>query len=244
MQDAYREDLAFIHDLGFGDMAASAAEVLLRRLGQAGVEAGTVVDLGCGSGILAERLAAAGFDVVGIDLSPAMIELARRRVPRATFRCEDLLTAGIPGCVAVAAVGECFNYRTSPGHSAESLVALFRRVHAALAPGGLFLFDAAEPGRVPGDEPLRTFVDGGDWTVLMTAEEDRAARRLTRRITSFRCLGDLYRRNDEVHELALHDRDALLEALAEAGFETRVLRAYGELTLPPGLTGFLAVKGG
>lgn len=244
MYDAYREDLAFIHDLGFGDMAVSAAGMLLDTLAEAGVTGGTVVDLGCGSGILAERVARAGFDVLGIDLSPAMIALARRRVPDSRFVCGSLLSAEIPPCVAVAAVGECFNYRFDPGHSREALTALFRRIHDALVPGGVFLFDAAEPGRVPDEGSVRTFVDGGDWAVLMTAEEDRAAGTLTRRITSFRSLGDLYRRDDEVHELALHPREELAAGLAEAGFDTRTLSAYGELSLPPGLVGFLATRPG
>lgn len=240
MYDAYREDLAFIHDLGFGDMAVAAADVLLEAL--EGFAGGTVVDLGCGSGILAERVAAAGFDVVGIDLSPAMIDIARRRVPGAEFRCESLLSAELPACIAVVAVGECFNYRFDPRHSREEVVGLFRRIYRALVPGGVLLFDAAEPGRVPGGGPVRTFVDGGDWTVLMTAQEHPGTRVLTRRITSFRCLGDLYRRDDEVHELELHPRDELLEELAEAGFESRVLEAYGGLTLPVGLPGFLASR--
>ena len=236
MYDAYREDLAFIHDLGFGDMAVAAADALLPLLAGAGFAGGTVVDLGCGSGILAERMVDAGFDVLGVDISPAMIELAQQRVPSAAFTCESWLRAELPPCVAVAAVGECFNYRFDPG--------LFRRVHGALAPGGVLLFDAAGPGRVPGTGPLRTFVDGGDWTVLMTAEEDPEARSLVRRITSFRSLGELYRRDDEIHELELHSPGELLEELSEAGFEARVLSAYGRLTLPPGLAGFLAQRPG
>ena len=240
MYDAYREDLAFIHDLGFGDMAAAAAGVVLEAL--EGSDGGTVVDLGCGSGIFAERVAAAGFDVVGIDISPAMIELARRRVPRGEFRCESLLSAELPECVAVAAVGECFNYRFDPRHSREELVGLFRRIHRALVPGGILLFDVAEPGRVPGGGPVRTFVDGGDWAVLMTAMEDPRTRILTRRITSFRCLGDLYRRDDEVHGLELHPREDILAELGEAGFDSRVMESYGNLVLPAGLPGFLASR--
>jgi 2-polyprenyl-3-methyl-5-hydroxy-6-metoxy-1,4-benzoquinol methylase len=90
MSHAYREDLSWIHDLGFGDLARHAAELLLQTLAAEGFREGLVVDLGCGTGILAEAVSNAGYDVLGVDLSPAMIEMARRRVPEgasAASRC-------------------------------------------------------------------------------------------------------------------------------------------------------------
>ena len=49
MADAYREDLAHIHDAGFGALARSAAAVLVEALHQQGKHEGLVVDLGCGA---------------------------------------------------------------------------------------------------------------------------------------------------------------------------------------------------
>src|SRR5882724_10627704 len=83
---AYAEDLAYVHDAGFGDQAEAAADQLLEELAAGNVESGTVIDLGCGSGIASARIAAAGFDVVGIDQSAAFIELARAKVPGGEFR--------------------------------------------------------------------------------------------------------------------------------------------------------------
>lgn len=240
MSHAYREDLSWIHDLGFGDLARNAAELLLQTLAADGVREGLVVDLGCGTGILAEAVSKAGYDVLGIDLSPVMVEMARRRVPGGQFRCESLLTAELPPSIAVAAVGECFNYRFDETNSRAQLRSLFGRIHDTLVPGGVLLFDAAGPGRVPGDEPVKTHVDGGDWALLMDAEENRAARRLTRCITSFRRVGELYRRDDECHELDLLPAKELLADLEAAGFETRVLDDYDGFALPAGLQGFLA----
>jgi predicted TPR repeat methyltransferase len=52
----------------------------------------TVLDLGCGDGIMAEPLLAYGLDYTGVDLSAQMVDAARRRRPEATFvvgRFED-----------------------------------------------------------------------------------------------------------------------------------------------------------
>ena len=55
--------------------------------------AGTpVADLGCGPGHVTGWLAARGATAVGVDLSPGMIEVARREQPGAEFRVGDLLS--------------------------------------------------------------------------------------------------------------------------------------------------------
>jgi SAM-dependent methyltransferase len=240
--DAYREDLAAIHDAGYGGMARAAAAVLLDALRRRRADGGLVIDLGCGSGILAGQVAGAGYDVLGIDISPAMIDLARRRVPDGRFEVGSLLTAVLPPCVAVAAVGECVNYTFDPGNSRAALEALFRRVHEALCPGGLLLFDAAGPGRVPGGDPRQGHAEGDGWAVLVTSEEDDRAGILTRRITSFRRVGDAYRRGHEVHRLRLIRHGEVLKPLRALGFRVHTLRAYGDFRLPAGLVGFLARK--
>jgi SAM-dependent methyltransferase len=50
-----------------------------------------VLDVGSGTGRpTASTLAAAGHDVLGVDVSPVMVELAARQVPEAAFRCADI----------------------------------------------------------------------------------------------------------------------------------------------------------
>jgi len=242
MTDAYRDDLAYIHDAGFGGFAQEGALVLLDALRRQGVLRGRVIDLGCGSGILSRAVSDAGYDILGIDLSQAMVALARQRVPRGQFRVESLLSAEFPPCVAVAAVGECFNYLFDVRNTKSKLTKVFRRIHAALGPEGLFLFDVAEPGRVPGPGPRRIFMEGEDWAVLVTSDEDRRRGLLTRRITSFRRVGDLYRRDQEVHRQRLLTRADLASQLRNMGFRVRIVRGYGPLRFGPGHIGFMARK--
>jgi SAM-dependent methyltransferase len=242
MADAYRKDLAYIHDAGFGDFARNAAPVLLDALRHRGVQEGLVIDLGCGSGILSEAVSDAGYDVLGIDISRAMIDLARALVPGGQFRVESLLDAELPPCVAVAAVGECVNFLFDDRHTKTTLAKLFRRIHAALAPGGLFLFDVVVPGRVRGGGPRKLFFEREDWAVLVTTEEDVGRRLLTRSITSFRRAGDLYRRDHEVHQQRVMIPAELTSQLRSIGFRVRPLRGYGPKRFGPGHAGFLARK--
>jgi SAM-dependent methyltransferase len=243
-QPTYRPDLAHIHDVGFGNFARAAAPGLLDTLRQHGLCGGLVIDLGCGSGIWAQKLATAGYEVLGIDLSPAMIALARRRVPHACLRAESCLTAELPPCVAVTAVGECFSYLSDDRNTPAGLTKLFRRTYQALCPGGLLIFDVVGPGRVRGPEPLRRFWEGDGWTVLVDAVEDRRRGVLTRQITSFRKVGNNYRRDHEVHRQRLFTPAPLAAQLRRIGFRVRVLRGYGPLRFRAGHFGLQARKPG
>jgi SAM-dependent methyltransferase len=238
----YREDLAYIHDVGFGTFAKNAAPALLKMLRQRGIVGGLVVDLGCGSGIWARELCDAGYDVLGVDQSPAMLAIASKRAPKAEFRRDSFLSARLPLCVAVTAVGECFNYVFDRRNTLPRLRRLFHRIHGALVPGGIFIFDVAGPGRVPAPGIQRKWWESKDWAVLVEIEEDRQQKILTRRITSFRKLGTLYRRDNEVHQQRLFAPPDVARQLQDSGFRVRVLRGYGELRFPPGHCGFLALK--
>jgi SAM-dependent methyltransferase len=239
---AYRDDLAYIHDSGYGALAEDAAARLVDELGRLGPDGGTVVDLGCGSGILASSLVEAGYHVLGIDTSESMVALARRRAPHAEFRVDSVWTASLPRCVGVTAIGEVINYAFDPANDPEARVDLLRRVYRALAPGGVFLFDGAGPGRVPTGGSHRTQAVGHDWAVLVETSAELDALAVTRRITTFRQVGAMYRRDDEVHRLLLLDPAALLQALQEAGFSAQTIERYKAVSLPTGVTAFLARK--
>lgn len=237
--DAYRGDLAYIHDAGYGDLARDAAKRLIEELTSTGHRAGTVVDLGCGSGILAAAASDAGYHVVGIDAAEAMVALARTRVPKADFRVGSFVSADLPRCVAVAAVGEVLNYLFDPANDDRARANLFRRVHDALVPGGVLLVDVAGPQRARPGGPRRTFATALDWAVLVETSFEPASGVLTRDIVTFRRTGDFYRRDEERHRLVLLDPDAVLRALRSAGFEAHMIPSYGTLPLPPGVVGFV-----
>ncbi len=238
----YQQDLAYIHDTGFTGFIRQAAPGLLSILRQNGVRQGLVVDAGCGSGVWAHDLTAAGYEVLGIDISPAMIRLARRHAPAARFRAGSLLAASLPPCDAVTSIGECVNYAFDRRSGRAALARFFRRVFDALRPGGVLIFDVVEPGLVQGPQPQRKFVEGPDWAILLEVREEARRSLLTRRITSFRKTGKLYRRSVEIHRLHLYPRADLLAELTDAGFQARVMEGYGRFRLAPAHAAFVARK--
>jgi SAM-dependent methyltransferase len=238
----YGEDLAYVHDQAFGHLARAGGETLLRLLARQGFESGLAVELGSGSGITAQLLTDRGYDVLGIEVSPDLVEIARGRAPGAEFVNASLLDAEIPSCVAVAAIGECFNYAWDSRAGDEFLPVVFSRVYEALEPGGFFLFDIAEPGRERGG-PRRDWSEGRDWMLCLEASEDHTARTLERRITIFRQLDGGYRRSDELHRLRLYEVQTVLKLLEAAGFEARRLGAYGSAVhFGRGHSGFVATR--
>jgi SAM-dependent methyltransferase len=240
--DAYGKDLAFIHDAGFGSLARAAADELLQQLHRKGIVGGTIVELGCGSGILSEKVAQAGFDVVGFDISTAMIELARKRVPTGDFQTCSFLRAKLPQAAAIVAIGEVFNYLFDAKNSERQLPVLFRRIYKALMPGGMLLFDVASPGRAGPTGTTRGYTETDDWTCLYEAAENPTLRRLTRTITTFCRRGANYRRNHEIHHLQLLTTKNTAAQLRDAGFRARKLRTYAAFKFPTGWNAFLAQK--
>src|ERR671917_711923 len=207
--DFYQEDLAYIHDVGHADFALRSAPGILDVLRENGISDGLVVDLGCGSGLWARELLREGYRVLGIDISEAMVEISRRKAPGAEFRVGSLFEAPLPPCDAVTAISEVLNYLFDPENEERGLERHFGRVYEALRPGGVFVFDVLGPGQVQPGTTSRGWSSGEDWAVLNEKEEDTERGTMERRIVSFRKVGDLYRRDGEVHRVRLYGREEI-----------------------------------
>lgn len=94
-----------------------------------------VLELGCGSGLPGTALLARHFDVLGIDISSAQLELAGRHVPGARFRKADMTTVDFPAAAFDAVTAfYCFNHIPRAAQPA-----LLDKIARWLRPGGLLL---------------------------------------------------------------------------------------------------------
>jgi SAM-dependent methyltransferase len=236
----YGADLAAIHDAGYTEAALLGARRLASELERGGFEEGIVVDLGCGGGVSSEVLAEAGFDVLGIDPSPDMLELARERVPAALFKVGTAAEAPLPRCVGVAALGEPLNYVAADEEDEDVLGAVFARIHEALLPGGLFAFDLAGPDRGAPRQAVRSFEEDEGWAVLVEAIQ--TGRILRRRIIAFRNGPGGWQRTEEHHTQRLHPASEVLDRLREVGFRARSVVGWDGKRERPGHTAFIARK--
>lgn len=237
---AYEEDLAYIHDKGFGWFAERSAPGLLDLIGNCGITKGKVVDLGCGSGIWASALTHAGYKVFGIEISASMLGIARQKAPKAQFRQASMFEVDLPRCNVVTAIGECLSYRIDQRNANRAIGSLFSQVYNALRPGGVFIFDVLRQVPRKGQELSRSWYAGSDWAVLVETRPHGNGCRITREITSFRKIGESYRRSHERHELVLHRSAELCCMLRELGFRVRYLAGYGKQRFSTGHVGVLA----
>lgn len=107
-----------------------------------GVKNGIVLDLGCGTGTMTEILAGYGYDMIGVDNSEDMLELAMEKRMRSghdiLYLMQDMREFELYGTVrAAVSVCDSVNYVTEP----EELEQVFRLVNNYLDPDGIFLFD-------------------------------------------------------------------------------------------------------
>ncbi|WP_043634629.1 class I SAM-dependent DNA methyltransferase [Nonomuraea candida] len=96
---------------------------------------GPVADVGCGSGRIAAHLRALGVDAFGIDLSPEMVEVARREHPGTRFEVGSM-TDLEPADASLAGLVAWYSVIHVPDDALGRVFAHFRRV---LRPGGPLL---------------------------------------------------------------------------------------------------------
>ncbi len=105
-------------------------------------EKGTVLDLGCGTGTLSEMLYDAGYDVIGVDISPQMLGKAMEKKEASgrgiLYLMQDMTELELYGTIgACVSVCDSINYLLTK----EELEKTFSLVNNYLYPGGCFIFD-------------------------------------------------------------------------------------------------------
>lgn len=137
------DEIAFLYDELMGGVPYAEWAAYVRRiLRRFKVTPKSVLDLCCGTGSVAEMLAANGLDVWGVDISPEMIEIARRKAAGKGLKIEYSVHNASSFRLGrkfdlVVSLFDSLNYITD----SSELQNVFYRVSEHLNEGGLFVFD-------------------------------------------------------------------------------------------------------
>ena len=127
----------FMDNVPYEEWSRYLTGLLLRY----GVSEGLVLELGCGTGAMTRLLARAGYDMIGVDNSMEMLEIAMEKQEKEKtdilYLLQDMREFELYGTVrAVVSVCDSMNYITDE----EDLLQVFRLVSNYLDPGGVFFF--------------------------------------------------------------------------------------------------------
>ena len=137
------ESFARVYDLFMDNIPyAQWCEYLKKLLKKYGVSDGIVLELGCGTGNVTRKLAEAGYDMIGVDNAPDMLEIAMDKRSASgqdiLYLLQDMREFELYGTVrAIVSVCDSVNYILEE----EELLQVFRLVNNYLDPGGMFIFD-------------------------------------------------------------------------------------------------------
>jgi SAM-dependent methyltransferase len=136
-----------------------------------------ILEVGCGRGVALPVLAArlAPSDLLGIDVDPALVEVAQRRVRdrrlRASVMEADVRSLPIPTASfdMVIDFGTCYHVSGGRRGSLEAL----REIARVLRPGGLFVHETRVAQHLA--HPVRSFGRSLPWSEVPSLGPDRAA---------------------------------------------------------------------
>lgn len=216
MTRLYADD-AELYDIAFDWDISDEADWLAERL-----SAASVLEPGCGSGRMLEALAARGMEVVGLDSSPHMVELARRRLGTAAEVLEADMTTFDLGRTVQGAVSPINTLlHLTPDQLAMHLDCMVRHLEPRsryLVQVGLLSPDQSEPGAgseweaTRGDTSLR--VSWVDEEVDLIQGKSR--QRSTIEVLTGPRRGDVV---DEVHEMTAWTPATWAAAIDASPFE-------------------------
>ena len=132
----------FVRDIWDGDPLDRAAWAAFADSARG---RGPVADLGCGPGHLTAHLRDLGLDAFGVDVSPAMIELARAAEPSLRFEVGSMAALDLPDS-SLAGILSWYSMIHTPPSEVPGYFAEFIRT---LAPGGHVLLGCFESGGGP-----------------------------------------------------------------------------------------------
>lgn len=142
MDDSYTSFAAVYDELMDNIPYDEWFDYLHELLSEYNIENGIIAELGCGTGSITERLSAAGYEMIGIDNSPAMLEIANNKknanASNTLYLCQDMRDFELYGTVkAIISLCDSINYITDT----KELLQVFSLCNNYLDTNGLMIFD-------------------------------------------------------------------------------------------------------
>lgn len=200
------------------------------------IEDGLVLELGCGTGKLTRLLAAAGYDMIGVDNSGDMLEIARDYenpvddAYRILYLLQDMREFELYGTVrAVVSICDSMNYILEETELQE----VFRLVNNYLDPEGIFIFDlntVYKYRELLGETTISENREEGSFIWDNYYDEESGINEYD--LTLFiREENNLYRKYEETHYQRAYELETIKRLLTEAGME--FVAAYDAFTKEP-----------
>lgn len=159
---------AEVYDLFMDNVPYDAwAEDLTALFRREEIRDGLLLDLGCGTGALTERMASAGYDMIGADISEEMIQRAMEKRDQTgsniLYLLQDMRKFELYGTVrGIYSLCDCMNYILDE----QDLVQVLKLANNYLDPGGIFVFDLSTEehyrrigtGTIAEDRPEGSFI--------------------------------------------------------------------------------------
>lgn len=222
----------FMDNVPYGPWSRKIIELLKKY----GIEDGLVLDLCCGTGNMTERLAQAGYDMIGVDSSVEMLQIAEEKKLKTghdiLYLNQDMRTFELYGTVrAIVCVCDSLNYLLSE----NDLQKVFRLAYNYLDPDGIFIFDMNTLHKYRSELGCRTIAEKRDdcsfiWDNWWDEEQKINEYDLTLFVQT---QGSLCRRFDEIHYQKGYEINTVTRRLKEAGFSLLGVKdtdTWGSLT--------------
>lgn len=196
-----------------------------------GVKDGILLDLGCGTGSVTELLAESGFDMIGIDNSEEMLEIAMEKREESghdiLYLLQDMREFELYGTVkGVVSICDSMNYILDD----EDLLDVFKLVHNYLDNEGIFIFDMNTMYKYEQILADNTFAEDREessfiWENYYDEEEEINQYDLSLFVQEE---DGRYRKYEETHLQRAYEQQCVEELIKESGLE--LLHVYDAFT--------------
>ena len=220
---------AQVYDLFMDNVPYEAwGEYLDKLFKEYGIDDGLLLDLGCGTGKITRLLAEKGYDMIGVDYSYEMLDIAKAQSEESIlYLMQDMREFELYGTVkGVVSICDSMNYILDD----EDLLDVFKLVHNYLDNDGIFIFDMNTMYKYREILADNTFAEDREessfiWENFYDEEEEINQYDLSLFVQEE---DGRYRKYEETHLQRAYEQETVEELLKESGLE--LLHVYDAFT--------------